>query len=254
MGLFGLLATPFIFAAGWLILVLVVKRVSSHPNKKRICLLIAHCDDEAMFFSPAVLRLTEASLQNHLEILCLSNGEDPGLRTTRTDELFRSASNLGLKSSDDVTCLDDADAFPDSMTTFWSPEKVSRALATKYAISQRPPLDMIITFDHRGISSHANHISLLHGARHYLQSLPAEQQTEVALYSLVTTNIVRKYITLLDAPLSLVWHYPTTRPPAILQRLFFVQESTTIDDSMSQESNALVPVRVDLSFEVHERQ
>ena len=41
---------------------------------KRICLLIAHPDDEAMFFSPTVLALTRPELGNHLKILCLSNG------------------------------------------------------------------------------------------------------------------------------------------------------------------------------------
>lgn len=47
---------------------------------KRICLLIAHPDDEAMFFSPTVLALTRPELGNHLKILCLSNGEfqEPG--------------------------------------------------------------------------------------------------------------------------------------------------------------------------------
>lgn len=41
---------------------------------KRICLLIAHPDDEAMFFAPTVLSLTRPQLGNHLKILCLSSG------------------------------------------------------------------------------------------------------------------------------------------------------------------------------------
>lgn len=43
-------------------------------RNKRICLLIAHPDDEAMFFSPTVLALTRPELGNHLKILCLSTG------------------------------------------------------------------------------------------------------------------------------------------------------------------------------------
>ena len=43
-------------------------------ENKRICLLIAHPDDEAMFFSPTVLALTRPEMGNHLKILCLSNG------------------------------------------------------------------------------------------------------------------------------------------------------------------------------------
>ena len=41
---------------------------------QRICLLIAHPDDEAMFFAPTVLALTKPELGNHLKILCLSTG------------------------------------------------------------------------------------------------------------------------------------------------------------------------------------
>lgn len=41
---------------------------------KRICLLIAHPDDEAMFFAPAVLALTRPETGNHVKILCLSSG------------------------------------------------------------------------------------------------------------------------------------------------------------------------------------
>jgi len=44
-------------------------------RNKRICLLIAHPDDEAMFFAPTVLALTEPALGNHVKILCLSSGE-----------------------------------------------------------------------------------------------------------------------------------------------------------------------------------
>lgn len=48
-------------------------------RNKRICLLIAHPDDEAMFFSPTVLALTRPDLGNHLKILCLSTGMLPAL-------------------------------------------------------------------------------------------------------------------------------------------------------------------------------
>lgn len=41
---------------------------------KRIVLLIAHPDDEAMFFAPALLSLARPELGNHIKILCLSTG------------------------------------------------------------------------------------------------------------------------------------------------------------------------------------
>jgi N-acetylglucosaminylphosphatidylinositol deacetylase len=41
---------------------------------KRIILLIAHPDDEAMFFAPTLLALTRPEHGNHVRILCLSSG------------------------------------------------------------------------------------------------------------------------------------------------------------------------------------
>lgn len=43
-------------------------------RNKRICLLIAHPDDEAMFFAPAVMALARPETGNHVKILCLSSG------------------------------------------------------------------------------------------------------------------------------------------------------------------------------------
>ena len=49
-------------------------QAQSAIKNKRICLLIAHPDDEAMFFSPTVLALTKPENGNHVKILCLSTG------------------------------------------------------------------------------------------------------------------------------------------------------------------------------------
>lgn len=46
-------------------------------RNKRICLLIAHPDDEAMFFAPTLLALTRPETGNHVKILCLSTGTGP---------------------------------------------------------------------------------------------------------------------------------------------------------------------------------
>lgn len=43
-------------------------------HNKRIVLLIAHPDDEAMFFAPTLLALTRSELGNHVKVLCLSSG------------------------------------------------------------------------------------------------------------------------------------------------------------------------------------
>lgn len=73
---------------------------------KRICLLIAHPDDEAMFFAPTVIALTRPELQNHVKILCLSSGDAAGLGETRKRELTKSGLVLGLRKAEDVFVVD----------------------------------------------------------------------------------------------------------------------------------------------------
>ncbi|KAG5965870.1 hypothetical protein E4U58_002667, partial [Claviceps cyperi] len=75
-------------------------------RSKRICLLIAHPDDEAMFFAPTVLALTRPQTGNHVKILCLSTGNADGLGETRRKELVKSGVHLGLRGEDDVFVVD----------------------------------------------------------------------------------------------------------------------------------------------------
>ena len=73
---------------------------------KRVCLLIAHPDDEAMFFAPTVLALTHPETGNHVTILSLSSGNAEGLGETRRRELVESALLLGLRRPEDVEVMD----------------------------------------------------------------------------------------------------------------------------------------------------
>lgn len=75
-------------------------------RNKRICLLIAHPDDEAMFFAPTVLALTRPETGNHVKILCLSSGNAEGLGDTRKRELVKSGLVLGLRKEGDVFVID----------------------------------------------------------------------------------------------------------------------------------------------------
>jgi N-acetylglucosaminylphosphatidylinositol deacetylase len=102
--------------------------------------------------------------------------------------------------------------FPDSMTTTWDPQRISSLLSTAFAPnllrpmspSAAPPtasIDVLITFDDRGISSHPNHISLYHGARRFLAALVAGKTghtSPVDMYTLTTVGVLRKYTSFLD--------------------------------------------------------
>ncbi|KAI0191559.1 putative deacetylase LmbE-like domain-containing protein [Astrocystis sublimbata] len=190
---------------------------------KRICLLIAHPDDEAMFFAPTVLALTRPESGNHLKILCLSTGDADGLGETRRRELVKSAMLLGLRKEEDVFVVDSPD-FPDSMTTTWDPEAISKALSSTFApnfagnapttpssrvqVLPTASIDVLITFDSTGVSSHPNHISLYHGARAFVGSLLRGRRpgwaAPVDLYTLTSVGIWRKYTSIFDAATTLL--------------------------------------------------
>ncbi|KAL6802659.1 LmbE-like protein [Trichoderma sp. SZMC 28013] len=175
--------------------------------EKRVCLLIAHPDDEAMFFAPTVLALARPETGNHVKILCLSAGNAEGLGDTRKKELVKSGLALGLRDESDVFVVDNPKDFPDSMTTHWDETKIANLLTKAFApqlahqraenVSQPTAnIDALITFDGHGVSSHPNHISLYHGARGFAKALTEgkpEWTSPVDVYTLNTVNLLRKY-------------------------------------------------------------
>jgi N-acetylglucosaminylphosphatidylinositol deacetylase len=179
-------------------------------RNKRICLLIAHPDDEAMFFAPAVMALAKPETGNHVKILCLSSGNADGLGETRKRELAKSGLILGLRRADDVFVVDKPE-FPDSMTATWDSANISSLLCSAFApnlarsrnsdTAPEAAIDVLITFDAGGVSGHPNHISLYHGARAFVAALVAGKpgwQPPVDLYTLTTVPLARKYTAFLD--------------------------------------------------------
>ena len=75
------LAIPIVLGTCWLFTANIVRGTFPRLHGKRICLLIAHPDDEAMFFAPSLLALTEPQLGNHVKILCFSSGKFRQLST-----------------------------------------------------------------------------------------------------------------------------------------------------------------------------
>ena len=74
MELYLVLAIPILITTAWLYTAQLTSHSLPTLRNKRICLLIAHPDDEAMFFTPTVIALTTESAGNHVKILCLSSG------------------------------------------------------------------------------------------------------------------------------------------------------------------------------------
>lgn len=238
MQLYIAIAIPILFVTAWLYTAQVTRASFSHLRRKRICLLIAHPDDEAMFFAPTLLALTAKELENHVKILCLSTGSyslclenspemliklgnADKLGNIRKKELLDSGRILGLRSPDDVFILD-SPSFPDSMTTSWDSKAVATVLASAFSSQECEihsskgeslkgapiaTIDVLLTFDSQGVSEHPNHISLYHGAREWLSSLMEGKsgwKCPVELYTLNSTSLWRKYSSVLDAPITML--------------------------------------------------
>ncbi|KAL8939633.1 MAG: hypothetical protein Q9211_002652 [Gyalolechia sp. 1 TL-2023] len=216
MDLYTALAIPILISTLWLLTANLSR--SSHPHfaNKRICLLIAHPDDEAMFFSPTLLALTNPNAGNHVKILCLSNGNADGLGQVREKELVASAKILGLRRPEDVLVLDSAD-FVDGMDTKWGVEKVADVLTRafvprsekrgKSGDAPTATIDMLITFDRYGVSGHPNHVALYHGAKEWLSGLLKGREgwrCPVELHTLTSVSILRKYVSFLDTPMTMI--------------------------------------------------
>lgn len=171
-----------------------------------------------MFFSPTLTSLLAPDLGNHVKILCLSNGNAEGLGEKRKSELETSGLILGLRAATDIY-VHNSPKFKDGMTEDWKAEDIAALLKTAFAspnVKKNPTtaaeapiatIDVLITFDGKGVSSHPNHISLYNGARQFLRTLLHGKHgyaSPVDLYTLTTVGLVRKYVGILDVGWSLL--------------------------------------------------
>lgn len=186
-------------------------------RNRNIALLIAHPDDEAMFFSPTLLALTDPALGNKVHIVCFSTGDAQGLGEIRQDELLVSASILGVSDVEDNVYIHDHPHLPDSMIQEWDEYLVASLTSNslhEFEQTLGKPIDTIITFDNKGVSNHPNHISVLQGAKWFAKHYPRKHH--LLLYTLNTVPIYRKYLGVLDAFITAAFtKKPATSPAEI---------------------------------------
>lgn len=178
---------------------------SSHGRKKEkvsVLLVIAHPDDESMFFSPTLLSL--ASLGHyHVRLLCLSTGNVEGLGGLRKQELLSACSFLKVPM-ENVEVLDNP-ALQDGHNVIWSQDLIARIL--KDVVSMHK-IDMIITFDSYGVSGHPNHSAVYRGLSAFLRNsakdIRGQEQPIIEAWKLKSVNIFRKFCGPINAMACLV--------------------------------------------------
>uniref|UniRef100_A0A8C7RT49 N-acetylglucosaminylphosphatidylinositol deacetylase n=1 Tax=Oncorhynchus mykiss TaxID=8022 RepID=A0A8C7RT49_ONCMY len=160
----------------------------------RALFLTAHPDDECMFFAPAILRLVELNASVHL--LCLSQGNYYNQGFQRREELLDSCAVLGIPASQ-VT-IHDCKELPDDPNVEWS---ISMASSLILKHIRAHSINLVLTFDGRGVSGHSNHTAIYKAVR-ILHS-----PTDCSLLSLLTIGVLRKYLSFLELPIS--WLLPS---------------------------------------------
>jgi N-acetylglucosaminylphosphatidylinositol deacetylase len=212
------------------------KELLMKAGEGSVGLVIAHPDDEAMFFTPTIMNLLaamkESSSRARLRLLCLSSGNHDGLGEVRKRELKESCAVLGLlegasssSSADEVVSIIDDPELPDHPGLLWSYNKVAQHMESWIEANN---ITLLLTFDETGVSNHPNHRSVYEATRLLLRrrqhqhraalasppiltpststSTPALASTAaprvpspLQAYGLISLPLYRKYLGLLDA-------------------------------------------------------
>ncbi|KAK6939229.1 N-acetylglucosaminyl phosphatidylinositol deacetylase-related [Dillenia turbinata] len=185
-------------------------------HQKNILLVIAHPDDESMFFSPTVAYLT--SRGHNLHILCTSTGNADGMGDIRKEELYEACAIFKVPLSQ-VKVIDHPDLQArqtvSSINLFLSNFSIAHFHHTTDGFGQTwdhnllakiikeevttHSIDSIITFDNYGVSGHCNHCDVHHGTRKFLHQ---SSGGNVEAWELISTNLIRKYCGPVDIWLS----------------------------------------------------
>ena len=178
---------------------------SSNPDENgNYLLVIAHPDDECLFFSPILL-----SIHSNTYILCLSNGNNH-----RSDELRRSCIHLRIK---DYKIIDDQINLKDDMEVSWSSDAI---LGHVNQSIRQWNISTIISFDQYGISGHKNHSAI------YYALLKLSRTSQIHFLSLQTLPIYQKYFTLLE-----------------FIRFYFTKKTTNIKTFILPVKDTLIPYK-----------
>eukprot|EP00750_Incisomonas_marina_P015811 INCI18669.1.p1 GENE.INCI18669.1~~INCI18669.1.p1 ORF type:complete len:260 (-),score=32.70 INCI18669.1:143-922(-) len=152
---------------------------------KKTLLVVAHPDDEAMFFVPTLRSMRSVS------ILCLSTGNYDGLGKVRELEMKECARIF--ESVHNLRVVEDP-LLQDGPSESW-PAKHIAALVQETI--QSTGCEQVITFDSRGVSGHKNHIDTYRGVLQYMTS-GVEKLNSIPVWVLSSTTLIRKYQGIID--------------------------------------------------------
>ncbi|KAK9715352.1 hypothetical protein RND81_06G159300 [Saponaria officinalis] len=177
-------------------------------GRKAFLLVIAHPDDESMFFTPTINYLT--SRGHDIHVICLSTGNADGIGKIRKDELYKACGTLKVPLSQ-VAVVDHPE-LQDGFGKVWNHTLIAKFVEESIKAHD---IDTVITFDSFGVSGHCNHRDVNYGVRKLLLDCP---QIGIEAWELISTNILRKYSGPLDIWLSsyMAWHHRDRKPLCLI--------------------------------------
>jgi len=165
-----------------------------------VLIIIAHPDDEIMFYTPTLKNLISKNIK--IKILCLSNGNYDGLGKLREEE-FKNVSNE-LKLNDNKIL--NIPELQDNITQKWDPSIVSKQIEN--FLHDNNDIKTILTFDQNGVTKHPNHISCYNGLMYYIQKNTEELRNKgIKIFTLDSYNFLIQYTIQIPGLLALVKSY-----------------------------------------------
>ncbi|XP_048559981.1 probable N-acetylglucosaminyl-phosphatidylinositol de-N-acetylase isoform X2 [Triticum urartu] len=152
-------------------------------RSRNVLLVLAHPDDESMFFTPTILFLE--SKGHKLHVLCMSLGNADGFGDTRKEELYNACATLKIPA-EQVAVLDHQ-KLQDGFHEEWDHGLLAELTMEQIQLWD---IDTIVTFDSYGVSGHPNHRDVHHGI---CKLLHENQQENIEAWELVSLNMFRKY-------------------------------------------------------------
>ena len=129
-------------------------------SKNVLTLVLAHPDDEVMFFSPTLqqLNLLPQNIELDINIVCYSNGDAEGLGAVRAKELNDSIALLLNGRATNIYLFD----HKDGMDEVWDIDLMLEQLqgvVNMTSSTMNNNNNILLTFDKGGVSGHINHIA-----------------------------------------------------------------------------------------------
>lgn len=139
-----------------------------------VTLVIAHPDDEVMFFSPTLLQLDRLLPESvRFNFVCLSKGDADSLGSTRERELQKSVRLLMGTSGREVELFQHD--FPDGFDQIWDVSAMASSIEESVFIGGDASKTVLLTFDDHGVSGHPNHVACHSAVQHILAQNPGSK-------------------------------------------------------------------------------